>query len=49
MEAYGKKHEFTIIKKQLMQYEDRNIKYRSFECEFDDNYQPRKQVDISNY
>ena len=42
MEAYGKKHEFTTIKKWLMRHEDGSIKHCSFGCEFGDNYQLRK-------
>jgi hypothetical protein len=47
IEAYGKKHRFGIIKKQLMRHENGDIKHRSFGCEFGGRYQPRKQVDIN--
>ncbi|RHZ58026.1 hypothetical protein Glove_379g14 [Diversispora epigaea] len=49
MEVYGKKHGFTIIKKQLMRHENGNIKHRSFGCEFGDRYQPKKQVDVNKH
>jgi hypothetical protein len=49
MEAYGKKHGFTTIKKRLIRHENGNIKHRSFGCEFGGRYQPQKQVDINNH
>src|ERR1044072_4492306 len=49
MEAYGKEHGFTTIKKRLGRHEDGNIKHRSFGCEFGGRYQPQKQVDINNH
>ncbi|RHZ64254.1 hypothetical protein Glove_326g242 [Diversispora epigaea] len=49
MEAYGKKHGFTIIKKRLMRHENGNIKHRSFGCEFGGRHQPKKQVDINKH
>ena len=49
MEAYGKRHEFTIIKKRLGWHEDGSIKYRSFGCEFGGCHQPQKQVDINSH
>jgi len=49
MEAYGKRHGFTAIKKRLIRHEDGSIKHRSFGCEFGSHYQPKKQVDINNH
>ncbi|CAB4436498.1 unnamed protein product [Rhizophagus irregularis] len=49
MEAYGKRHGFTIIKKRLGQREDGSIKHRSFGCEFGGRYHPQKQVDINSH
>ncbi len=49
MEAYGKKHGFTTIKKRLMRHEDGSIKHRSFRCEFGGRYVPEKLVDINNH
>ena len=49
MKAYGKKHRFAIIKKQLIHHEDDNIRHRSFGCEFDGRYQPKKQIDINKH
>lgn len=49
MEAFGKKHGFTIIKKRLSRHKDGNIKHRSFGCEFGGRYQPHKQVDTNSH
>ena len=49
MKAFGKKHGFTIIKKQLSRHKDGNIKHRSFGCEFGGRHQPHKQVDINSH
>uniref|UniRef100_U9UY87 FAR1 domain-containing protein n=1 Tax=Rhizophagus irregularis (strain DAOM 181602 / DAOM 197198 / MUCL 43194) TaxID=747089 RepID=U9UY87_RHIID len=49
MEAYGKRHGFTIIKKRLGQREDGSIKHHSFRCEFGGRYHPQKQVDINSH
>ncbi|CAB4493127.1 unnamed protein product [Rhizophagus irregularis] len=49
IKAYGKRHEFTIIKKRLGQREDGSIKHRSFRCEFGGRYHPQKQVDINSH
>ena len=46
MKAYDKKHRFTIIKKQLGQHKDGNIKHRSFGCEFSDHYWPKKHINV---
>jgi hypothetical protein len=47
MEAYGKRHGFTIIKKRLGLHENGSIKHRSFGCEFGGRYKSQKQVDIN--
>jgi hypothetical protein len=49
MEAYGKRHGFTIIKKRLSWRKDGNIRHRSFRCEFGGRYQPQKQIDINSH
>jgi hypothetical protein len=49
MEAFDKKHGFTIIKKRLGRHNDGNIKHRSFGCEFGGRHQPQKQVDINSH
>jgi len=49
VEAYGKKHGFTAIKKRLMRHENGSIKHRSFGCEFGGRYKPQKLVDVSNH
>ncbi|CAG8594824.1 11735_t:CDS:2 [Cetraspora pellucida] len=49
MEFYGKKHGFSIIKKQLIWHEDGNIRHYSYGCEFSGRYQPKKQININSH
>src|ERR1051325_3473993 len=49
MEAYGKKHGFTAIKKRLIRHENGSIRHRGFGCEYGGRYQPKKHVDINNH
>ncbi|CAG8732015.1 14546_t:CDS:1, partial [Cetraspora pellucida] len=49
MKAYGIKHGFTIIKKQLSYHENGSIKHHSFGCEFGGHYQPKKQINVDDH